>query len=114
MRADDVRAFGFLTEKLIDFGDGAVEGDDLEAVVVHVEDEVLAHDSQADESNIRCRLHVFTFSKSKENDTMARTLRQIIFGRAKGPAPGPRLAFEAKKEHDQVNDEEQHNHAFQQ
>src|SRR2546430_6465839 len=30
------------------------------------------------------------------------------------PLVGPHLTFEPEKEHDQVNDEEQHNHAFQQ
>ena len=52
MRADDLGALGFVGEEVVHLGDGAVEDGDLEAVVVHVEDEVLAHDGQADEADI--------------------------------------------------------------
>ena len=48
MRAENFGALGFLVQKLVHLGDGAVVSDDGEAVVVHVEDEVLAHDCQAD------------------------------------------------------------------
>ena len=52
VRADDLRALGLVGDEVVDLGDGAVEDGDLEAVVVHVEDEVLAHDGQADEADI--------------------------------------------------------------
>ncbi len=32
-------------------------GDDGKAVIVHVEDQILAHDGQANDCNIRCRFH---------------------------------------------------------
>ena len=44
--ADHLAAFGFFLEEVVDFGDGPVERDDGVAVVVHVEDEVLAHHRQ--------------------------------------------------------------------
>ena len=41
-----------LAEKFIDLRDGAIKNGHGEAVIVHVEDEVLAHDSQADQSDV--------------------------------------------------------------
>ena len=58
MRADDMGAFGFFGDKFVHFGDGAVEGDHRVAVVVHVEDEILAHDGQTNQCNVRFRFHV--------------------------------------------------------
>ena len=57
MGADDLRALGFAAEKLIHPGDRAVEHGHGEAVVIHVEDEVLAHDGQTDQSNISLSFH---------------------------------------------------------
>ena len=45
------------------FDDGAVEGGHGEAVVVHVQDEVLAHDGQTDECDV-CRLFHDRFAPS--------------------------------------------------
>ncbi len=61
--AEDAGAFGFLVEEVVDFGDGAVVGHDREAMVVHVEDEVLAHDGQSDDGDISVRFHVQYESK---------------------------------------------------
>ena len=52
VRADDLRALGFVGDEVVDLGDGAVEDGDLESVVVHVEDEVLSHDGKADQADI--------------------------------------------------------------
>ncbi len=52
VRADDVGALGFVGEEIVHLGDGAVEGHDGEAVVVHVQNEVLAHDGQADQCDV--------------------------------------------------------------
>jgi hypothetical protein len=52
VRADDLGALGFVGEEVVDLGDGAVEDGHFEAVVVHVEDEVLSHDGKADEADI--------------------------------------------------------------
>ena len=52
MGAEDACSFGLFGEEFVHFGDGAIKGDDDVAVVVHVEDEILAHHSQPDESDI--------------------------------------------------------------
>jgi hypothetical protein len=53
----DLAPLGFLGEELVHLGDGTVVGDDGEPVVVHVEDEVLAHDGQPDEGDVALRFH---------------------------------------------------------
>jgi len=57
MRADDLGALGFVGEKMIHLLDRAVERNDGEAVVVHVEDEILAHHGQTDECDVSLRFH---------------------------------------------------------
>jgi hypothetical protein len=52
VRADDLGALGLVGEEVVDLGNGAVEDGDFEAVVVHVEDEVLSHDGKADQADI--------------------------------------------------------------
>jgi len=50
--ADDGLALGLVLEEGIDLGDGTVEGNDSEAVVGGVEDQVLAHDGQTDKTEV--------------------------------------------------------------
>ena len=50
--ADDVGAFGFVGEEVVDLGDGAVEDGHFEAVVIHVENEVLTHYGKADQADV--------------------------------------------------------------
>ena len=45
-------SLGFVGQKVVHFGDGAVEDGNFEAVVVHVEDKILSHDGEADEADI--------------------------------------------------------------
>jgi hypothetical protein len=52
MGSDDGLALGLILEKAVDLGDGSVEGDDCEAVISHVQDQILAHDGQADETEV--------------------------------------------------------------
>ena len=47
-----MRTLCLVTQKAIDLGDGSVEGNDGEAMVSSVQDQVLAHDSQANEAKI--------------------------------------------------------------
>ena len=47
-----------LAEKFVHLGDGAVEDGHGEAVVVHVENEVLAHHGQSDQSDVSLRFHI--------------------------------------------------------
>ena len=52
-----------LFEEIVHLGDGAVEDRHFVAVVVHVQDQVLAHDGQADQSDIAsCFWHDGSFS----------------------------------------------------
>jgi hypothetical protein len=52
MCTDDLGAFGLVGEEVIDFRDGAVEDGHFEAMVIHVEDEVLTHYGEADEADV--------------------------------------------------------------
>lgn len=53
VRSNDFRAFGPFAEELVYLLDGPVVGCDDKAMIVHVEYEVLAHNGQADESDVR-------------------------------------------------------------
>ena len=55
-----------LARKSSTFSDGAVEGHHGEAVVVHVEDQVLAHDGKADQGDVSFRFHCFSFLAAVE------------------------------------------------
>jgi hypothetical protein len=62
MGAQNARAFSFVGQEFVNFADGPVVGDHGEAVIVHVEDKILAHHCQTDERQIalgfrhvRCR-----------------------------------------------------------
>ena len=57
MRAEDFRALGFVGEEVVNLLNRAVERDDGEAVVVHVEDEILAHHGQTDECDVSLWFH---------------------------------------------------------
>lgn len=52
MGANDIGAFGAFAQELVHLGDGPVVGRDHEPVIVHVQNQVLAHDGQADESDV--------------------------------------------------------------
>ncbi len=52
MRADYLRALGFVVDELVDFGNGSIEDRHFVSVVVHVQDQVLAHDGKADQSDV--------------------------------------------------------------
>ena len=58
MRADDLGALGFVVEEIVHLGNGAVEGHDGEAVVVHVQNQILAHDGQPDQCDVSLRFHL--------------------------------------------------------
>ena len=47
-----LRTFSFVTQEAIDLGDGSIEGNDGEAMVGSVQDQVLAHDGQTNEAKI--------------------------------------------------------------
>ena len=45
--------FGFVCKEAVDLCNSAVEGTDLDTVVCSIENEVLAHNGQADETEVR-------------------------------------------------------------
>ena len=49
---NDRLALGLVLEEAVDLGDGAVESDTVETVVGGVEDQVLTHDGQTDETEV--------------------------------------------------------------
>jgi hypothetical protein len=50
--AFDRFAFGFVGEEVVDFGDGAIECNDVESVVSGVEDQILTHNGQTDQAEV--------------------------------------------------------------
>ena len=53
MGADDALALGLVLQKVVHFGRGAVVGAHDEAVVGHVQDQILTHDGQTNQTDIR-------------------------------------------------------------
>src|SRR5262245_56051192 len=60
MRANDIRAFGFLVEKLVHLRHRSIKCDHSKAVVVHVQNQILAHNGQANHRDIAFGFHKFT------------------------------------------------------
>ena len=52
MRSDDVRPGCGAVDKIINFRDRAVKDRDGETVVIHIQNEVLAHHGQADQAEV--------------------------------------------------------------
>ena len=52
LATNDVGSLGFVVHKVVDLGSGSVVGGNGESLVVHVEDQVLTHDGQADETDV--------------------------------------------------------------
>lgn len=52
MGAHNVGAFRAFVQELVDLFNGPVVGGNYETVVVHVQYEILAHDGQADETDV--------------------------------------------------------------
>ena len=50
-----LRTLGLVFEELIDLGNGSIEGNHGKAMVGSVQDQVLAHDGQTDETKITTR-----------------------------------------------------------
>jgi len=50
--AGDVAALGLVVDEVIDLGNGPIENGYGEAVIVHVQDQVLAHDRKADQADV--------------------------------------------------------------
>ena len=57
MRAEDFGPPGFVLEKGVDLFHRAIKDGHGKTVIVHIEDEILAHDSQSDQSDICLSFH---------------------------------------------------------
>src|SRR5947209_16281684 len=64
MRPDYLRAFGFVADELVNFGHCPVPYRDLVPVVVHVQHEVLAHDSEANQPDVTEFILHYVISRS--------------------------------------------------
>src|SRR5262245_20353461 len=58
MSADDASALRLIRQKIVDLRSRSIESDHVETVVIHIQNQVLAHDRQADQSNVTLWLHV--------------------------------------------------------
>src|SRR6266436_4430073 len=47
-----LRAFGFVVEEVVNLGDGSIEYGNAVSMIVHVQDQILAHHGEADESDV--------------------------------------------------------------
>ena len=52
MSSNDALALGLVSQEVIHFGSSPVEGTYDETVIRHIQDQVLTHDGQTDQSNI--------------------------------------------------------------
>ena len=77
VRANDIGALGLLIEEVVHLGDGAVVSGHSEPVVVHVQNQILAHNGQPDYSNISFRFHVLSFLQ-EPNESKVRILPRCI------------------------------------
>src|SRR5687767_5366677 len=58
MRANDLRSLRFFGEKFIHLRHRAIVNDDGKSVIVHVQNKILSHDGEADESDVSFRFHL--------------------------------------------------------
>jgi hypothetical protein len=89
--ADDGLALGFVCKEGIDLGDCAVECHDSEAVVSHVENQVLAHDGQANEAEVTAAgmLELCTASRYGFEGN----LKRVSFSSSAATIPGGRRSW---------------------
>ena len=95
--ADDVGALGFPGEKVVHLGDGPVEGHHGEAVVVHVQNQILAHHGQPDQCNVSLRFHLLYQLNQRIDDTTDRPVRQQFFMKNRVPCRAFLQCFVCKK-----------------
>lgn len=60
---------GLIVEESVDLGDGSVEANDSETVVSSIQDQVLTHDSKANETEVTTRFDVRREAGSNASQT---------------------------------------------
>jgi hypothetical protein len=73
-----VLTLGLILEEAIDLGHGAVEGHDSEAVISSIEDEVLSHDSKANEAEVTAVNRLVLLSNDCGSTGSASGIRNIF------------------------------------
>ena len=58
MGSDNLGAFRLVVDEFVDLGDCPIENGHLVAVVVHIQDQILAHYGQPDQSDVTTCLHI--------------------------------------------------------
>ena len=86
--ADDIGALGFFVEEVVHLRDGAVVSGHGEPVVVHVQNQILAHHGQPNYSNISFRFHVVCFLQECRTKVKS-GYSQELPGGAPVPSPDP-------------------------
>ena len=81
--ADQILVFSSAVDERIHLGGGAVEAGHGEAFAFHVEDEVFAHDGEADDADIRLLLHdgfpLLGFVTAARHDLRGPIIRWILW-----------------------------------
>src|ERR1017187_9946914 len=67
MGADDFRALGLVGDEIVHLGDGAIEGRHGKTMVVHVQNQILAHHGQPDKSDVSLWFHLLYSLKFEKN-----------------------------------------------
>ena len=84
MGADDISPFRLVAYEFIHLGHSPVEGRHGEPVVVHIQNQILAHDGQPNNTNISFRFHISIIQNAKckvsPHDTKLNCLREKILG----------------------------------
>ena len=84
VRADDLRALGFVLDEVVNLGNGSIEHGHAEAVVVHVQNQILAHHREADQSDVTiCIWHSLLLDeivRKIDDSATPRSLRHRLSG----------------------------------
>ena len=79
VRSQHLGVLGLFIEKIIHLRNRPVEGDHREPVVVHVQNQILAHNGQPDYSNISFRFHVGCYVQHSRTLVKSGRLPDCIF-----------------------------------
>ncbi len=87
MGTDNRRAGGFTGEEFVNLAGSAVPDSNDIAVVVHVQDEVAAHDAEPDDADVRCAVfmivaHIGTSVRSEDDSLLSAAHRPDLSSKA--------------------------------
>jgi len=73
-----MHTLGLILEESVDLGDGSVEGNNGEAMVSGVQNQVLAHDGQTDETKITTRFIMRPKTGSDASQTRSKSAKDTV------------------------------------